>query len=580
MNGIKVTRLSGIDPGIEYKRMDGLGNIPRYQPNQSPLKPGYEFQGLGCTCKPLSGTCDESQQASQLYKEFEQRVKNHLINTYNYIVKNRAQWGIQNPDQVAAAYRKVIDNWNNPTARELAMNEAEKLIQNDQQIAMDFAARMAANNKMRSAVLVKVRSRFVPKMSARRRATVVNGLGNVGDVDYEIMPSSVSALPGDVVGGFNGIGLAGNQASDITVALGGTMIPYNEVDHLGDDGNEEVYLLQGIDGLGKKIQIKIKPKNAINKIKTGVKAVAKAASNTAAKAATGAKTATKKALVKTGELAKKAGKAIIKYNPLFVAGRNGFLLAAKLNIKNISRKLMWAYSSLDQAKKAGFSESDWNNAKAGLKRVEEIFAKKAGGQTNALRKAVLSSKVANQAGLGDPATATALAAALPLIIAIVNALRDVKVAQAGGAPVLDPEGAGGDSVSAEGTPLDAAKSEIDLSSQKDYQNVSDNQSTSNSASGNNSVYNETESTGYSAENTNPPDYNTLETANNPAAETTDTDTSDNKKSGTSGLLLGGLALGLVAITLASGGSAKANLSGTMPNNRGRYQNKVEKFIIN
>lgn len=591
MEGITVTRLSGIDPNVEYRRIDGLGN-----PGNIPVqRPGNEFAGLGCSCNALNGPCNEGQKAEQLYREFEQRVKNHLINTYNYIVKNRAACGIANPDQVALAYKKIIDNWNDPMARELAMTEAERLIQDDDQIAKDFARKMAIENNMRSAVLVKVRSGKLPKMNARRRGTVVNGLGQIGEVDFEILPESTPYALGSTVADFGSMGMAGTQDSDVTVALGSTMIPYSEVDAIGDDGNDEVYVLQGIDALGRKNQIKIKPKNAINKVKTGVKAVAKAAANTAAKAKEAAqnagekaKVAAKKALDKTKELAQKAGKAIVKYNPLFVAGRNGFLLAAKLNIKNIARKLMWGYATLDQAKKAGFTEADWIKSKEGVRKAEDIFVKKAGGQANALRKAVLSSKVAKKAGLGDPATDAALTAATPLIIAIVTALRDVKVAQAGGAPVLDPDGAGGDNF-VEGQPTgdspaptgnppapapapgeEEAKKDIDKGSEPKYQNVPAPASASPAAPGNKTVFTEQAQEA-------PIDLTNNEVAKNVAP------TEGGENSGDSGKSNAGLFMGLAAvgIGLFAFGRKKKSVNGLggTGNKTGRTKVVVEKFTI-
>ncbi len=578
MDGIKVTRLSGISSNTEYKRIDGLGNIPRYQ-NQYAVLPGAEFAGLGCNCmQSLSGTCNETQAASQLLKEFEQRVKNHLINTYNYIVRNRANCGVKNPDQVAAAYKKIIDNWAEPTARELAMTEAERLIQNDDQIAKDFASKIAVKNKMHSAVLVKLRSGAIPSMSARRRATVINGLGSVGEVDYEIMPEAIGTTLGSVIANYSELGLAGSQDSDITVALGATLIPYNEVDYLGDDGNDNVYVLQGIDGLGKKLQIKIKPKNAINKVKKGIKAVSNTTKKVAQKAATGAKEGAKKALAKTKEIAKKAGKAIVKYNPLFVTGRSGFLLAAKLNIKQLASKLMYGYATLEQAKKAGFTEADWNRSKDGVKRAEEIFVKKAGGSANALRKAVLSSKVAKKAGLGDPATAGAIATAMPLILAIIAALRDVKVAQAGGAPggeeTSPPTGedqvylppTGNTPVNPNGPEGSATKQEIDRSSENRYQNVPDDNNTSYSNPGNSKVYADTEGD-------IPFDPNAM----NPNNAATNNEPTGTKNA--SGLLIGLLAIGAIGfgVSMSNEGSKEKGLKGV--HNSQKEEVKLSKFTI-
>lgn len=556
MDGIKVTRLSGIKPGIDYRRIDGIGHV-----SNSAAALGREFDNLGCTCNSL-GDCSVTNHAQQLLREFEQRVKNHLINTYNYIVKNRAKCGISNPDTIATAYRKIIDNWNDPTLREQTMSEAEKLIQNDDQIVRDFSQKMAAETGMRNAVLVKLRNKGVPTMPARRRAVVMNGLGLVGELDYEILPENTQAL-GTVIEDFSAMGLAGHS-TDVTVALGSTLIPYSEVDLYGINPSDEVYVLHGTNKNGKKVKVKITPKNAVKKVKQAVKAVAKVANTAAQK--TGA--AAIKSVAKTKEVAKKAAKAIVKYNPVFVAGRNGFLLAAKLNIKNISRKLMWAYASLEQAKKAGFSQADWENSKKALRKTEEIFVNNAGGNANALRKAVLSSHAAKKAGLGDPATAAAIAAAMPLILAVVTALRDVKVAQAGGVPTMDPDGAQGDPIPGEGS----ANTEIQKSSSSSYQNISDNSAIDSQNSGNQSVYQDSESSGSSFVNSQVEQT----TDNNATAD------SSNNAGNKTGLILGGLALGVVGLIAFSGSKTSGNkgLSGTTKQSKDNPKVIVEKFTIN
>ena len=56
---------------------------------------------------------------------------------------------------------------------------------------------------------------------------------------------------------------------------------------------------------------------------------------------------------KVGQAAKVAVKAVVKYNPLSIAARGGFLLAMKLNLGKMASKLKWAYGSQQQAAAKG-----------------------------------------------------------------------------------------------------------------------------------------------------------------------------------------------------------------------------------
>jgi hypothetical protein len=136
---------------------------------------------------------------------------------------------------------------------------------------------------------------------------------------------------------------------------------------------------------------------------------------------------------KVGPAAKVAVKAVVKYNPLSIAARGGFLLAMKLNLGKMASKLKWAYGSQQQAAAKGVNAATWQKSKNALTKVESLFADKLQGSRSTLQNAILTGKAGNLSGvvqdqmlgqLGDPASATVIAAAAPVIIATIKILKD------------------------------------------------------------------------------------------------------------------------------------------------------------
>ena len=139
---------------------------------------------------------------------------------------------------------------------------------------------------------------------------------------------------------------------------------------------------------------------------------------------------------KVGQAAKKgvktAIKAAVRFNPLVITARNGFLLAMKLNLKKMGTKLKWAYATKEQAAAKGVSESDWQKSKTALAKIEKLFADRLQGKKSALKNAVLKGKAGgingfeyetSIQGLGV-APAAAIAAAIPVITSALKALVD------------------------------------------------------------------------------------------------------------------------------------------------------------
>lgn len=132
--------------------------------------------------------------------------------------------------------------------------------------------------------------------------------------------------------------------------------------------------------------------------------------------------------------AQKAVKAIVRFNPLSIAARNGFLLFLKLNIKKVASRLKWAYATQQQAAAKGVSTQQWEKSKKALSKIEKLFADKLQGKKSALKNAILKGKAGGLNGFdGDEevdirglgvAPAAALAAAAPVIAAAMKIMKE------------------------------------------------------------------------------------------------------------------------------------------------------------
>jgi hypothetical protein len=127
----------------------------------------------------------------------------------------------------------------------------------------------------------------------------------------------------------------------------------------------------------------------------------------------------------------KGVKALVRFNPLSIAARNGFLLAMKLNIKKMASRLKWGYATREQAAAKRISTKQWERSKKALAKVEKLFADKLQGKRSALKNAILKGRAKGINGLGGPeeetslqglgiVPAAALAAAAPLIAAALK----------------------------------------------------------------------------------------------------------------------------------------------------------------
>ncbi|TPN82949.1 hypothetical protein [Aquimarina algicola] len=100
------------------------------------------------------------------------------------------------------------------------------------------------------------------------------------------------------------------------------------------------------------------------------------------------------------KFAKKVGKKVVRpvvrtfnrfLNPATILLRNGFLLAMKIDMMKVARRLRFGYLSEAQARKMGINMSKFRKLRKAVERAERIY-RTAGGRGRNLRKAILKGK--------------------------------------------------------------------------------------------------------------------------------------------------------------------------------------------
>jgi hypothetical protein len=133
--------------------------------------------------------------------------------------------------------------------------------------------------------------------------------------------------------------------------------------------------------------------------------------------------------------AKTVAKTVVKYNPISLAARGGFLVAMRLNLRKMATRLKWAYGTQSQAAQHGVTASEWTRAKSALAKIESLFADKLQGDRGALKDAILKGKAGGLSGnqqFGEPVTlAASIAAATPVIVATLKIMKDAGLLSAG-----------------------------------------------------------------------------------------------------------------------------------------------------
>jgi hypothetical protein len=125
---------------------------------------------------------------------------------------------------------------------------------------------------------------------------------------------------------------------------------------------------------------------------------------------------------KVGKGLKKVGKALVRYNPLTLAVRGGFLLAMKINLLGMAKQIYPGYLTEAEAKGKGVNHDTWQKAQNVIPKINHIFVNVLQGKADKLKKAIMNGRAAKQfhgfGELGEPATiATVLTAVTPLVAA-------------------------------------------------------------------------------------------------------------------------------------------------------------------
>lgn len=142
----------------------------------------------------------------------------------------------------------------------------------------------------------------------------------------------------------------------------------------------------------------------------------------------------KKTVSKVKEGAKKVKDAVVRYNPITIAARNGLLLALSINFRNISRRLYIALMSQSELQSSGYTEADQVKMKKSYSKAENLFIKMGGKKEN-LRSTIIKGKnkkplfgspkkLNGIEGLGDPVTLAAITAALAPILTFVKFIKE------------------------------------------------------------------------------------------------------------------------------------------------------------
>lgn len=125
---------------------------------------------------------------------------------------------------------------------------------------------------------------------------------------------------------------------------------------------------------------------------------------------------------------KKLLKAVVRYNPLTLAARGGFLLVIKKNMFGFSKALYPAIISESEAKAKGYSNDEISKAKNAYSGVEKLFVKTLQGKEDSLKKQIKIGAehhfknhplngVENEESLGEPISvgASVTAASTPIV---------------------------------------------------------------------------------------------------------------------------------------------------------------------
>lgn len=175
-----------------------------------------------------------------------------------------------------------------------------------------------------------------------------------------------------------------------------------------------------------------------DKAKKAVTTVKNKALNTVKRVAKTATNAVKQAVKATGEgiknaskwVAEKGVRFLMKYNPLMVLARNGFLGLLKLNSFNIAGRLRFGFMGDAQAQREGINMDELRKMRDTTRHFQDFWVK-LGGDRGAVKKAVLTGSAGrvdepSVNGIGEPATTTtATVAASGIVAKVLSYLKEI-----------------------------------------------------------------------------------------------------------------------------------------------------------
>ena len=168
----------------------------------------------------------------------------------------------------------------------------------------------------------------------------------------------------------------------------------------------------------------------------------------------------KEAAKKAGEGLKNVGKALIRFNPLTLAVRGGFLLVMKINLFDMAIKLFPAYLTEAEAKAKGVSSDRWEKSKHALKDIEHLFADVLQGKRDKLKNAITTGRAkrhfAGFGNLGEPATIATVAASATAIIAALKTISNAGLHGTDDAPPAENPAPADNAPAADEVPADKA----------------------------------------------------------------------------------------------------------------------------
>ncbi|MCE9537713.1 MAG: hypothetical protein K8R85_00625 [Bacteroidetes bacterium] len=203
--------------------------------------------------------------------------------------------------------------------------------------------------------------------------------------------------------------------------------PINGVDDSSAEDDDDVIYIDGIGEIGKlKINIKAPGKKIFTAIKEGVNSVKVVAK----KVAVVAKTNIKKAATVVKAAIKKVGEFLVKYNPVTLTVRAGFLAAMHVNLFGMAERLLPGLLTQSEAAAKGVPVDLWNKSKAGFEKVAALFEKIGGSRTKLIHhiKTGRAGKKSNLAGLGEPiTTAVVITSAASTLLTAAAKMREAGV---------------------------------------------------------------------------------------------------------------------------------------------------------